>query len=67
MKKSSTPKVQAFRARNKAKGYLRRDVYATDAEFRAIKALLKELRLGNSFIYDNGFCYSSVSTDKSAS
>ncbi len=64
---NSTPKVQAYRQRQKDKGRNQRTLYATDAEFRAIKALLKELRLGNSFIYDNGFCYSSVSTDKSAS
>lgn len=46
MKKNSTPDVNAFRARNRAKGYLRRDVYATPEEFRAIKALLTKMREG---------------------
>ena len=44
--RTSTTRVQELRARNKAKGYLRRDVYATDAEFRAIKALLTKMREG---------------------
>lgn len=43
---NSTSKVQAYRQRQKEKGRNQRTLYATDAEFRAIKALLKELRKG---------------------
>ena len=40
----STARVEALRARNKAKGRTRREYYATAAEHEKIKALIKELR-----------------------
>ena len=43
---NSTEAVQAYRQRQKDKGRNQRALYATDAEFRAIKALLTKMREG---------------------
>ena len=45
-KMNSTEAVQAYRQRQKDKGRNQRALYATDAEFRAIKALLTKMREG---------------------
>ena len=45
---NSTEAVQAYRQRQKDKGRNQRALYATDAEFRAIKALLRFVRMDNT-------------------
>ena len=43
---NNTKASQAYRQRQKDKGRNQRTLYATDAEFRAIKALLTKMREG---------------------